>query len=165
MDQSSHTNRAGVGKTLLLLIAEPSVIEVIAVGSSQTFGCDVVISNNTKSKPPIIQSDCYCYQTGTRISLGSLKIRSEVQRGLLWSSGNDIIRMNLTVIIGGNFPQGTGLVGFNIFDSIRWMLDFSNMTAASWHDSVISDNPVCESIFKNAGREIFLSWKRWAQKF
>ena len=75
-----------------------------------------------------------------------------MQRGGIGKSGNESIGMNPPVTIGGNGPQGTGRKGFNIFDSIVDISDFSNRSAL-WHDKAISEYSVRGRLFKNAGHE------------
>ena len=48
----------------------------------------------------------------------------------IWWSGNDSIRMNILGTIGGNFPQGTGQGGFNIFKYLTGVSNFTNRSAS-----------------------------------
>ena len=72
--------------------------------------------------------------------------------------------MNLPVTIGGNWPQGIKLRGFNIFDSLKGMSDCSNRIASFWHNWAISENPGHNRFFKSAGRKSVFEDEKYGQK-
>ena len=169
MDQLAHTNRTGVKNISLLLIAGPPGPEIITIGGSQPFGRTGKSLDNTMIKPPVIHSN----QTTTtdarkghddrNVSLGSLEICPEIQRGGIERRGNDGIKMNPPGTIGGKWPYGTGPGGFNIFDYVKGMYDFTNRSA-SWHDSEISENPGRDRLSKNDGHAICFEVEKDGQK-
>ena len=65
------------------------------------------------------------------VCIVSLDIFPEVQRGVSVWSGKDSIGMNPHGTIGGNVPKSTGQEGFDLFDLVMGMLEFSN-TIVSW---------------------------------
>ena len=71
--------------------------------------------------------------------------------------------MNPPGSIEGNFLQGTGKEGFEFFKYLIGMLYFSNKSLP-WHGAEISENPGCNSHFKNSGRENFLKLKKKGAK-
>ena len=153
-EQLAHTNCAGLKETLLPLITKTLGPEIVAISGSYLFNRIGLGLDDTMTESPIIHSD-QAIATVTRwghgdqnISLGSLYSCLVVQRGGIGQSINDGIGMNPPGTIGCNFLQGAGQGGFNIFNSVAGIYDFSNSTA-SWHRASIIENDGCDNLFRN----------------
>ena len=159
MYQSAHTNHTVMEKNLLFLIAEPSGPKLFVIRVLQPSSSTGAILGYKTSNSPIIHTNqdtttiAILLHGDWDISLISLKSHTEVQRGGLWRSSNDVIGTNSPVTIRSNFPQGTSPGSLDIFDSLGGMLDFSKIRALLCHGASISETPGRNSIFENAGRE------------
>ena len=85
-------------------------------------------------------------QDDWKVYLGSIESSHDVRRGGIRLSGNDAIGMNPPVTIGGNNPQRSGQRGFDIFDSVTGIYNFTNRRLI-WNDEAISENSVRENVF------------------
>ena len=156
MDQSAHTNCAGVETIPLYIITEGP--KSFTVEGSQPFELSGASLYDTMSDPIVIHSNqettklyrlVHGYQN---ISFGILYSCTEVWRWVFGQSSNDVIGMNPPRTIRGIIPQITKHWSFNIFDSIAGMSDIFNRREV-WHGEVIIEIAGGNSILKNAGRQ------------
>ena len=79
-------------------------------------------------------------QVDQNVSIVSLESIPDIQRGVIRRSVNDVIGMNPPESIGGNSPQGAGLRGFYIFDSISGLSNIANRSLPLYHEKSSENN-------------------------
>ena len=161
-EKLAYANRVGVKLTLLPLITEPFLHEIIVIISgSHPIRRSGLYLDDTTNEPTITYSHqdiiaiyrwVQCVRNAFLISLKSIP---DGKRGKIGRNGNDAIGMSPPGTIGGNAPQVTGRRGFNIFEYLIGISDSSNRIL-SFHDEAISKIYGCDSLFKNSGTNNFL---------
>ena len=141
MKQLDHANPAGMELTSLSLVTEPLLPEISTISGLHPIRSSGSRLDDTTTDTSFIR---FNQETTTlarlgkvdqNVSLGSLDIIPDVQRGGIVWSGNDSTGMNPPGPIGGNGPQVYGQRSFNTFYSIAGISDLFKRILP-WHDEM-----------------------------